>query len=333
MRDEGRGIRRKAKIVKIIPAFLFAAAVAVAATSAPAQPYPAKPIRVIVPVTAGGPTDVIARMIGQKLSEALGYPVVVDNRPGAGGTIGDAVAAKAPPDGYTLAFVGMHFIIAPMLHANAGYDSVRDFAPVTLAAISSVLISAHPSFPPRDVRELALYAKGNAVSYVSPGRGTAGHLAGELFGILTGTRLVQIPYKGAAPAMNDLVGGHVKLGFTALPPAAPHVKAGRLRALAVTTLARSASLPEVPTVAESGYPGFAADNMSGVVAPRGTPRPIVDKLNREIVRIVRAPDMKELLTFQGFDPVGDTPDEFARYLRAEVAKWSKVVKVTGLHAE
>lgn len=313
--------------------FLLAIALALATTGAPAQQYPTKPIRIVVPVTAGGPTDVIARIIGQKLTEAWGYTVVVDNRPGAGGTIGDMLVAKAPPDGYTLEFVGMHFIIAPMLHSSAGYDPIRDFAPVTLAAISSVLISAHPSFPPRDVRELAQFAKSNAVSYVSPGRGTAGHLAGELFGVSIGTRLVQIPYKGAAPAINDLLGGHVKLGFTALPPAAPHIKAGRLRALAVTTLARSASLPDVPTVAESGFPGFSADNMSGVVAPRGTPRSIVDKLNREIVRIVHTPDMKEQLTVQGFDPVGHTPDEFARYLRAEVAKWAKVVKETGLRAE
>ena len=321
-------MRCKKKFIHLLMAVL-----ALATTGAPAQQYPTKPIRIIVPVTAGGPTDTIARIIGQKLTEAWGFAVVVDNRPGAGGTIGDALVAKAPPDGYTLAFVGMHFIIAPMLHANAGYDPVRDFAPVTLAAISSVLISAHPSFPPRDVRELARFANSNAVTYVSPGTGTAGHLAGELFGMLTGTRLVQIPYKGAAPAINDLVGGHVKLGFTALPPAAPHIRAGRLRALAVTTLARSASLPDVATVAESGFPGFSADNMSGVVAPRGTPRAIVDKLNREIVRIVYMPDMKDQLIVQGFDPVGDTPDEFARYLRAEVAKWAKVVKATGLRAE
>ena len=315
------------------PTLLSAAALALFATAATAQQFPSKPIRIIVPVTAGGPTDVMARTIGQKLSEAWGYPVVIDNRPGAGGTIGDAVAAKAPPDGYTIAFVGMHFIIAPMLHSSAGYDSIRDFAPITLAAISSVLISAHPSLPARDVRELAQLAKGNSVAYVSPGRGTAGHLAGELFAVSTGARLEQIPYKGAAPAINDLLGGHVKLGFTALPPAAPHVKSGRLRALAVTTLARSASLPDVPTVAESGFPGFSADNMNGVVAPRGTPRAIVDKFNREIVRIVHTPGLKEQLVLQGFDPAGNTPEEFAQYLRAEVAKWTKVIKVTGLRSE
>jgi tripartite-type tricarboxylate transporter receptor subunit TctC len=319
--------------VKIVPVPLLAVVLALAAPCVLAQPYPYKPIRVIVPVTAGGPTDVIARMIGQKIAEAWGQAVVVDNRPGAGGTIGDAVAAKAAPDGYTLAFVGMHFIIAPMLHANAGYDPIRDFAPIILAAISPVMISAHPSLPARNVHELTLYAKSNAVSYVSPGRGTAGHLAGELFGISTGVRLEPIQYKGAAPAMNDLLGGHVKLGFTALPQASPHVKAGRLRALAVTTLARTASLPDVPTVAEAGYPGFSADNMSGVVAPRGTPRPIVDKLNREIARITNMPDMKGQLTSLGFDPAGNTPDEFGRYLRAEVAKWTKVIQVTGLRAE
>ena len=317
-------------VLTVLP---LAVVLALAANGVPAQHYPAKPIRAIVPVTAGGPTDVMARMIGQKIAEAWGQAVVVDNRPGAGGTIGDAVVAKAAPDGYTLAFVGMHFIIAPMLHANAGYESIRDFAPITLAAISPVLISAHPTFPARNVHELTQYAKSNTVSYVSPGRGTAGHLAGELFSISAGTRLVQIPYKGAAPAMNDLVGGHVKLGFTALPPTTPHVKSGRLRALAVTTLARSTSMPDVPTVAESGYPGFSADNMSGIVAPRGTPQPIVDKLSREIARIVGMPDMKERLTAQGFDPVGNTPDEFSRYLHAEVAKWTKVIQVTGLRAE
>jgi tripartite-type tricarboxylate transporter receptor subunit TctC len=312
---------------------LLAAVLAFAVTGAPAQPYPVKPIRVIVPVTAGGPTDVIARMIGQKITEAWGQAVVVDNRPGAGGTIGDAVAARSAPDGYTLAFVGMHFIIAPMLHANAGYDPIRDFAPITLAAISPVIISAHPSFPARNVRELAQFATSDRVGYASPGRGTAGHLAGELFGIVTGTRLTPIPYKGAAPAVNDLVGGHVKVGFTALPSVSPHVKSGRLRALAVTTLARTASLPDVPTVAEAGYPGFSADNMSGIVAPRGTPRPIVDKVNREIVRILAMPDMKEQLTVLGFDPAGYTPDEFGRYLRAELAKWTKVIQVTGLRVE
>lgn len=306
---------------------------ALAANHAIAQQYPTKPIRIIVAFPAGGPADVIARIIGQKLTDVWGHTVVVDNRPGAGGNIGMEHAAKATPDGYTLALVGMHFVVNPSLYSTAGYDPVRDFAPVTLAALSPVLISAHPSFPPRDARELAQFAKSNAVAYASPGTGTAGHFAGELFGISTGTRLEQIPYKGAAPAMNDLLGGHVKLGFTALPPAVPHVKSGKLRALAVTTLARSASLPDVPTVAESGFPGFSVDNMSGIVATGGTPRSVVDKLNREIARIVRTPDMKERLTVQGFDPVGDTPDEFARYLRAEIGKWAKVIKESGIRAD
>ena len=305
----------------------------VLADRALAQQYPTKPIRMIVAFAAGGPADVIARIIGQKLTEAWGYTVVIDNRPGAGGNIGMELAAKAAPDGYTLALTGMHFVVNPSLYAAAGYDPIRDFAPVTLAAVSPVIIAAHPSFPPRDVRELAQYAKSNAVAYASPGTGTAGHLAGELFAISAGVKLEQIPYKGAAPAMNDLLGNHVKLSFTALPPAAPHVRSGRLRAIAVTTLARSAALPEVPTVAESGFPGFAVDNMSGIVATGGTPRAVVDKLNREIVRIVQTPDTKDRLSAQGFDPVADKPEEFGRYLRAEVDKWAKVVKQAGLRAD
>ncbi len=252
-----------------MPAAALAFALSLAATGAPAQQYPTKPIRIIVPVTAGGPTDTIARIIGQKLTEAWGYAVVIDNRPGAGGTIGDAVAAKAPPDGYTVAFVGMHFIIAPMLHSNAGYDTIRDFAPVTLAAISSVLISAHPSLPARDVRELAQFAKGNR-NYVSPGRGTAGHLAGELFGVSPAPGSCKFRTR-ARPAINDLVGGHVKLGFTALPPAVPHVSRQAAR-LAVTTLdARLRCRTFRPS--PNQVSGVLGRQMSASL-PRGTPRPV-----------------------------------------------------------
>lgn len=309
------------------------ASAALAADPVPAQEYPSKPTRLVVPFAAGGPNDVVARIIGPKLADASRYPVVVDNRPGAGGNIGTELVAKAPADGYTIALIGMHFVVNPSLYERIGYDAIRDFTPITNAAVSPVIIVAHPSLPARNTRELAQLAKKMPLSYGSPGTGTAGHLAGALFDVVAGVKMQQIPYKGAGPAINDLLGGHVQLAFMAFPPALPHVKTGKLRGIAVTTLERSAALPEVPTVAESGYPGFSVDNMYGFIAPVRTPRAIVEKLNREIVRIVRSPDVNERLTGQGFDPLGNTSPEFAAYLRAEVDKWSKVIRQSGLRVE
>ena len=318
--------------VSALSVFLTIAA-ALAACHANAQQYPTKPIRMIVAFTAGGPNDVIARIIGQKLTEAFGQAVVIDNRVGAGGNVGTALVAKAPADGYTLSMPGMHFVVNPSLYASAGYDALKDFAPVTLAAISPCLIAAHSSLPARDVRELVQLAKDSKVDFGSPGTGTAGHLAGELLNMAASIRMQQIPYKGAALAVNDLLGGQIKLAITASPVTTPLVKSGKLRAIAVTTLQRSAALPDVPTVAESGYPGFSTDNMYGVVATAGTPRTVIEKLNREIVRIVRAPDMKERLISQGYDPIGNSPEEFAAYLRTEFLKWQKVVRQAGLRAD
>jgi tripartite-type tricarboxylate transporter receptor subunit TctC len=298
-----------------------------------AQQYPARPTRLVVPFAAGGPNDVVARLVGPKLTEAWGYPVVVDNRPGAGGNIGTELVAKAPPDGYTIALVGMHFVVNPSLYQSVGYDAIRDFTPVTNAAISPVIVVAHPSLPAKDTQQVAQLAKKTPLSYGSPGTGTAGHLAGALFDMVAGVTMRQIPYKGAAPAINDLLGGHIQLAFMAFPPALPHVQSGKLRAIAVTTLARSASLPAVPTVAESGYPGFSVDNMYAFVAPALTPSRVVEKLNRDLVRIVRSADVKERLTGQGFDTVGNSPSELAAYLRSEVDKWSKVIRQSGLRLE
>ena len=315
----------------LCPALVLAATVA--AEHGVAQQYPARPIRMVVAFAPGGPNDVIARIIGQKLTGSFGYAVVIDNRPGAGGNVGTTLAAKAARDGYTLSMPGLHFVVNPSLFDSAGYDPLKDFAPVTLAAISPCLIAAHPTLPARDVRELVQLAKDTRLDFGSPGTGTAGHLAGELLNMVAGIKMQQIPYKGAAPAVNDLLGAQIKLAITASPPTTPLVKAGKLRAIAVTSLQRSAALPDVPTVAESGYPGFSTDNMYGVVATAGTPRAVIEKLNREIVRIVQAPDMKERLISQGYDPIGNSPEEFAAYLRSEFVKWQKVVKQTGIRVD
>jgi len=298
-----------------------------------AQQYPAKAIRMVVPFAAGGPSDVVARIIGQKLTEAWGQAVVIDNRPGAGGNIGTDLVAKAVPDGYTLLLVGMHFVVNPSLYATAGYNAEKDFAPVTNAAISPAILAVHPSLPVRDARELVQLAKRSALDYGSPGTGTAGHLAGELFNTVAGTKMQHVPYKGAAPAISDLLGGQIKLAVTALPPVTPHVRSGKLRAIAVTTLHRSSALSEVPTVAESGFPGFFVDNMYGVMAPAHTPQPVIAQLHTGIVRALKVPAIAERLTTQGYDPLGNSPREFGEYLTAEVRKWAKVIRESGMRAD
>lgn len=305
----------------------------VSCPSSAAERYPSGPIRIIVPFSAGGPNDVIARIIAQKLADAWGTNVIVDNRPGAGGNIGTELVAKAAPDGHTLGLVSTAFVVNPSLYASAGYDPLKDFAPVILAAVSPVIIVAHPSLPARSVSELAQLARKIPLVYASPGAGTTGHLGGELFSTIAGINMQHVPYKGAAPAVTDLLGGQVKLGFIAVPPAAPHVKVGRLRAIAVTTGRRTASLPDVPTVAESGYPNYEVDNMYGVIAAAGTPRPVIERLNREVARIVNTPEVKGRLEGLGFDPVGSGIEAFAQYLRAESVKWAKVVKQSGARVE
>lgn len=298
-----------------------------------AQAFPSRPIRMVIPFAAGGPNDYVARIIGPRLGEALGVAIVVDNRPGAGGNIGTALAAKGAPDGHTLVLVGLHFVANPSLYGRAGYDPLRDFAPVTLAAVSPVVIVAHPSLPAANLGELIQTARVSPVNYASPGTGTAGHLAAEMFTSATGTKLQHIPYKGAAPAMTDLLGGHVTLGFPSLPPATPHIRAGRLKALAVTTLRRSAALPEVPTVAESGVSGFSVDNMYGILTTAGTPTVTVNRLHAELIRILRANEVNGRLAGEGYDPLGNTPAEFGQYLRNEVSKWEKVIRAAGLRAD
>lgn len=297
------------------------------------QPYPVKPIRMVVPFAAGGPSDLVARVVGQKLTETWGHAIVIDNRGGAGGNIGTSLVAKSAPDGYTLVLVGMHFVVNPSLYRSAGYEVERDFAPVTNVANSSTIMAAHPSLGARDVRELVQLARRSAVDFGSPGTGTAGHLAGEMFCTVAGIKMQHIPYKGAGPAYSDLLGGQIKLAVTAMPVATPHVRAGRLHAIAVTTLQRTPALPDVPTVAESGYPGFFVDNMYGVLAPRATPSAVVNQLHESIARVVKQPENRERLIGQGYDPVANTPDEFGAYLRAEVTRWSKVIRDRGMRVD
>ena len=306
-----------------------------AAAEKTTESYPAKAVKMIVPFAPGGPTDVIARVIGQKLAERLGKPFVVENRAGAGGNIGMAAAASAPPDGYTVLVVSSSFVVNPSLYTKKAYDPYKDFAPVTLAAASPNVLVVHPSVPAHTVKELIAHLKANPskASFASPGVGTTPHLSGELFRLSQGLDLVHVPLNGAGPAITSTVGGHTPVAFTALPPAAPHIKQGALRALAVTSSKRSPALPDVPTMAEAGFPDQEADTLQGILVPAGTHKAIIDLLHREIVAILAMPDVKEKLSGLGFDPVGNTPEEFAARIKTEIDRWAKVIKDAHIKAD
>jgi tripartite-type tricarboxylate transporter receptor subunit TctC len=297
-----------------------------------AQTYPTKPIRLVVPFPPGGATDILARDVAQRLTDAWGQSVIVDNRPGAGGNIGSELVAKSPPDGYTLEMgtVGTHAINAS-LYAKMPYDNVKDFVPVILVAGVPNVLVVNPSVPVNSVAELIAYAKANPgkLNFASSGNGTSIHLSGELFKVMAGVQMTHVPYKGSAPALQDLLGGQVQLMFDNLPPSLPQIKAGKLRALAVTSSTRALALPDVPTLAESGLPGFEASSWFGVLAPAGTPPAIVTKLNTEIANWLSTPAAREKLTKQGANPAGGTPEDFAKHIAAETAKWAKVVKESG----
>jgi tripartite-type tricarboxylate transporter receptor subunit TctC len=299
---------------------------------APAQTYPDKPIRLVVPFPAGGTTDILARAVGQKLGEHLGQQVVVDNKPGAGGNIGSDIVAKSAPDGYTLVMgtVGTHAINAS-LYKKMPYDHIKDFVPVSLVALVPNILVVHPSVPANSVKELIAYAKANPgkLNFASSGNGTSIHLSGELFKTTAGVEMTHVPYKGSAPAVTDLLGGQVQLMFDNMPSALPHVKAGKLKALGVTTAKRFPAAPDIPAIAEAGVPGYEASSWFGVLAPAGTPKEIVNKLSSEIAKILQTPEIKERLLSQGAEPVGNTPDQFAAFIKAETAKWAKVVKESG----
>jgi tripartite-type tricarboxylate transporter receptor subunit TctC len=314
----------------------FAAMLLCAAWDASAQTYPSKPVRMIVPFPAGGATDIVGRLIAQKLSEAWGQQVIVDNRGGAGGTIGSDVAAKSSPDGYTMLLgTSSTHAVAPSLYSKLPYDPVRDFAPVTLAATATILLAVHPSLPARNVKELVALARreANALSFASSGNGGISHLIGEQFKSTAGIQMLHVPYKGDTPALVDLVSGQVHLMFGTAVSFLPYVKAGRLRAIAVTNPKRSPIVPDVPTIAESGLPGFEALQWFGVFVPAGTSRDIVARLHGEIVKILKVADVRERLVGLGAEVVGNTPEQFAVFQKADSAKWAKIVKESGAKIE
>jgi tripartite-type tricarboxylate transporter receptor subunit TctC len=302
----------------------------VSCTATLAQPaYPAKAIRLVVPFPPGGTTDILARVAGQKITEATGQQVIVDNRPGAGGNIGTEIVAKAPPDGYTLLTdPGSTLTINPSLFTKLPFDPLKDFAPVTIIAAVPNLLVVHPSLPVRNVKELISLAKAKPgqLNYASTGAGQSTHLSMELFKLMAGIAVTHIPYKGSSPALTDLLAGHVSLMFDNMPSCLPHVKANKLRALGVSTLKRSPALPALPTIAESGLAGFEVSVWFGVLAPAGTARDVVNRLNAIIVQALASPDVRERLAGQGAEPVGNTPDQFTAQMQRDLVKWAKVVK-------
>ncbi len=310
---------------------VLAAAIAISGITVPqlahAQPYPNKPVRVIVPFVPGGATDVVARLIATHLTNNLGQQFYVENHGGAGGNIGMGLAATSPADGYTVLIISNSFIFNPFLYNKIPYDPIKDFTPVTGIATSPYLLTVTLSTPARDLKEFIGLVRANPgkYSYASSGRGTPGHLAGELFRLPLGLDLVHVPFNGGGPAIQATVAGHVQVSFNALPTGAPHVKAGKLRALAVTAAKRHSSMPDVPTMAEGGAPGTEVDITVGVLMRTGTPQPIVDLLHREIAKITATPEVSERLTFLGLDRVANTPAEFGAWVRSELPRWEKVI--------
>jgi tripartite-type tricarboxylate transporter receptor subunit TctC len=298
----------------------------------PPPPFPAKPVRLVVPFPAGGPLDTTGRAIAQKLTDAWGQSVVVDNRPGVGGNIGADLVAKSPPDGYTVVMGALStHAVNPSLYPSMPYDAIKDFAPITLVAVTPNVLVVNPSLPVQSLKELVAYAKTNPnrLSFGSGSNGSAGHLAGELFKAETGADVVHVPFKGSAPAMQALLAGDVQFMFDNLASSMPQVKAGKLRALAVTTKTRSKLAPDLPTMAEAGLPGFDIATWFGLLAPAGTPAAVIAKWNAEVVRILNSPDLHERLVAQGAEPAPTTPAEFAAFIASESSKYARIVKASG----
>jgi len=310
---------------------LSAIALLVIALQANAQSYPSRPIRIVVPFGPGGFTDVAARIIQKELAPAIGQPIVIENKPGAGSTIGTSEIAKAAPDGYNLVMISTTHVISPHLYKQMPYDPIKDFTPVMKLAEGPYVLIVHPSLPVRSVADLIALAKArpNSIDYASSGNGSAQHLVGALFVTMAGAPLSHVPYKGSSGAMNDVLGGIVKVSFVGVPNALPNLHAGKIRALAVTTKKRYAELPDVPTMDEAGVKGYDATIWLGLLAPPGTPREIVDKLNTSITKILSTPDARKLMASAGVDVATSSPEEFAALMQSELERWGKVVRETG----
>jgi tripartite-type tricarboxylate transporter receptor subunit TctC len=322
--------------MKVVTRLLaFCAGLLIATGAGAAGQYPDHPVRIVVGFAAGGPTDVIARIVAEKLSASLGQQFYVEDKPGAGSNIASAEVAKAAPDGYTLTTVSTGFMVNMSLYAKVPYDAVKDFAPITMVAYSPNVIVVNPSVPAKTVKELIALIKDNPgkYSFAGPGIGSTPHLSGELFKQKFGLEMVHVPYPGAAPAITSTIGGHTPIAFTALPPALANVQSGKLRALAVLAVKRAAELPDVPTMQEAGYSGQEADTLTGVLAPAGTPKEIVDLLNREIAKAVAQPEVTQQLLKLGFVPVANKPEEFGARIKSEIEKWGKVVHDAHLRIE
>ena len=315
-------------------AFAFTA-VASVFTAVHAQSYPVKPIRFIIPFPPGGGTDTMARVMAPKLSEALGQQVVIDNRGGAGATIGTEIAAKSPPDGYTLLLMTVTNAVGMSLYPNLKYDLVRDFAPVTRVATTPHIVVVHPSVPVKTVKELVALAKARpgALVYSSSGSGTVSHLGGEYFAHLTGTKMLHVPYKGGGPSVAALLSGEVSAAFATMPSVISYVKAGRVRALALTTAQRSPSLPDLVTVTEAGIPNYDVGSWYGLSVPAGTSKDIITRLHAETVKLLNLPDVKQRLDASGFEVITSTPEQYGEFVRAEVERWAQVVKMSGAKAD
>lgn len=307
-------------------------AAATLAFHAGAQNYPSRTVRIIVPYAAGGNTDITARAIGARLAEVFGQQVIVDNRPGGGTNIGSELAAKAPPDGYTLFMGGASNAINMTLYAKPPYDTLRDFAPITLCVKGANVLSVHPSLPAKNLKELIALAKQRPgqLNFASSGLGSSNQMAGELFKMMAGINIVHVPYKGNAPALTDAIAGNVEMVFSGVPALVPHIKSGRLRAIAIGSLKRFSAIPEVPTFDESGLKGYEATTWFGLMAPARTPKEIVARLNTEVGRILASPDLRQRFVSDGLEPIGGSPEEFAKFIRDEIAKYARVIKSTGL---
>jgi tripartite-type tricarboxylate transporter receptor subunit TctC len=313
---------------------LIAAGLMLLVGAVAAQPYPNKPIRFIVPYAPGGSTDLLARLIGPRVTESWGQPVIVDNRPGGNTIIGTQALTKAAPDGYTILMMAIAHTIVPNLLPTP-YDPIRDFTPVATVGRGELVLVLHPSVPANNLQDLVALArsKPGQLNYASASTGGPLHLAGELFNMLAGVKTQHIAYKGGGPAMTDLLGGHVQMMFSPPPESIPHIRSGKLKAIAVSGNSRSTALPQVPTFAEAGMPGFTAKNWFGVLAPAGTPKPIVDKLSAELARILALPDIREKLLSQGMDPYISTPEQFAALLKSDLALYAKIIKSANIKLE